>query len=27
VIVGGDTFRAVLGLRSPWVTFVVKQRT
>jgi SpoIID/LytB domain protein len=27
VIVDGDTFRAVLGLRSPWVTFVVKQRT
>lgn len=24
--VGGDTFRAALGLKSSWVTFVVKQR-
>lgn len=25
-VVSGDTFRAALGLRSTWVTFVVKQR-
>lgn len=27
VVVSGDTLRASLGLRSTWVTFVVKQRT
>jgi SpoIID/LytB domain protein len=27
VVVSGDTLRASLGLRSAWVTFVVKQRT
>ncbi|MGH3307959.1 MAG: SpoIID/LytB domain-containing protein, partial [Nocardioides sp.] len=26
VTVSGDTLRAVLGLRSTWVTFVVRQR-
>ena len=26
VVVSGDTLRAVLGLRSTWVTFVVRQR-
>ena len=27
VVVSGDTFRASLGLRSTWVTFVVRKRT
>jgi SpoIID/LytB domain protein len=27
VVVGGDTFRASLGLRSTWVTFGVRQRS